>query len=153
MKKYISRATKPLAIVSLFSLIMLLVAICLAIAKIPNGALSFGLIFLGGFLSVIFVSAYYIEKSRFITINLDAISLPRGVEYNGVTSFKRTTLRLDAIASIQTECRKGVFPLSEDTNFHTVILKDGGTVTFTLYAYGKNAEKKILSSIKENIGN
>ena len=151
MKKYISQSTKVLAIISLLSASALIAGIILFVVKNPNVALALVLTMLGGFLTILFVASTFAERSRFVAIDLDEISLPRGTEINGKTVFQRTRVKLSEIAALESKQHKGVFLITEDACFYTLKLNDDVKITFTLYAYGKQAEKEIIEVIKDSI--
>lgn len=151
MKRYTSRATKYFAVVSLISVTMLVTGIVFIVANCSNIGLQVGLTMLGGLMSIIFLSCFFAEKSRWLTINGDEIVLPRGADNNGKMVFKRTVIKVDGITSVESNLYKGDGLISKDTWFHTLKLKDGTKITFTLYAYGKEAEKEILNTIKKSI--
>ena len=151
MKKYNSRATKWLIVVSLICGVILLTGIILAFAGIGNIGLPIGLIMMGGLLGILFFSCFLAEKSRALIINADQITFPRGAEINGKTVFQKTTIQTTQIRSVETKFYPGDGVIAKDTDFYTLRLKDGTSVTFTLYAYGKEAEKEILETIKSSI--
>ena len=151
MKKYTSQATKWLMIVSLICGVVLLTGIILAFAGIGNIGLPIGLIMMGGLLGILFFSCFLAEKSRALIINADQITFPRGVEINGKTVFQKTTIQTTQIRSVETKFYPGDGVIAKDTDFYTLRLKDGTSVTFTLYAYGKEAEKEIWETIKSSI--
>ena len=151
MKKYTSRATKWLIVVSLICGVVLLTGIILAFAGVGNIGLPIGLIMMGGLLGILFFSCFLAEKSRALIINADQITFPRGAEINGKTVFQKTTIQTTQIRSVETKFYPGDGVIAKDTNFYTLRLKDGTSVTFTLYAYGKEAEKEILETIKSSI--
>ena len=151
MKKYTSQATKWLMIVSLICGVVLLTGIILAFAGIGNIGLPIGLIMMGGLLGILFFSCFLAEKSRALIINADQITFPRGAEINGKTVFQKTTIQTTQIRSVETKFYPGDGVIAKDTDFYTLRLKDGTSVTFTLYAYGKAAEKEILETIKSSI--
>ena len=151
MKKYTSQATKWLMIVSLICGVVLLTGIILAFAGIGNIGLPIGLIMMGGLLGILFFSCFLAEKSRALIINADQITFPRGAEINGKTVFQKTTIQTNQIRSVETKFYPGDGVIAKDTDFYTLRLKDGTSVTFTLYAYGKEAEKEILETIKSSI--
>ena len=151
MKKYTSQATKWLMIVSLICGVVLLTGIIFAFAGIGNIGVLIGLILMGGLLGIIFFSCFIAEKSRALIINADQITFPRGSEINGKTVFQKTTIQTTQIRSVETKFYPGDGVIAKDTNFYTLRLKDGTRVTFTLYAYGKEAEKEILETIKSSI--
>ncbi len=67
---------------------------------------------------------------------------------------KRYTSRatnINQISSIESKLTKGDGFFLKDTYFHTLKLKDGIKITFSLYAYGKNAEKEILETILKKV--
>ena len=151
MKKYTSQATKWLMIVSLICGVVLLTGIILAFAGIGNIGLPIGLIMMGGLLGILFFSCFLAEKSRALIINADQITFPRGAEINGKTVFQKTTIQTTQIRSVETKFYPGDGVIAKDTDFYTLRLKDGTSVAFTLYAYGKEAEKEILETIKSSI--
>ena len=148
VKKYTSRATKWFALFSIISTLMLLIGIIFIIVNISNVGLQFGLTLLGGFMSILSLSCFFAEKSRWLTIDADKIILPRGAIINEKISFRRTIINTNEIRSIKSELYKGDGIISKDTLFHTLKLKNGAKITFTLYAYGKEAEKEIVETIK-----
>ena len=124
MKKYMSKATKVIAIISLFSVSTLMVGIILFFVKNPNVALALGFTMLGGFLTILFVPLIFAERSIFVAIDHDEISLPRGIEINGKTAFKRTKIKLSEISSLESKLYKGIFFLNtKDAYFYTLKLK------------------------------
>ena len=151
MKKYTSQATKWLMIVSLICGVVLLTGIIFAFAGIGNIGVLIGLILMGGLLGILFFSCFIADKSRTLIINADQITFPRGAEINGKTVFQKTTIQTTQIRSVETKFYPGDGVIAKDTNFYTLRLKDGTSVTFTLYAYGKEAEKEILETIKSSI--
>ena len=151
MKKYTSQATKWLMIVSLICGILLLTGIILAFARVGNIGVPIGLMMMGGLLGIIFFSCFIAERSNILIINADQITFPRGAEINGKTVFQKTTVKTKQIRSVETKFYPGDGVIVKDTNFYTLRLKDGTSVTFTLYAYGKEAEKEILETIKSSI--
>ena len=151
MKKYTSQATKWLMIVSLICGVVLLTGIIFAFAGIGNIGLPIGLIMMGGLLGILFFSCFLAEKSRALIINADQITFPRGAEINGKTVFQKTTIQTTQIRSVETKFYPGDGVIAKDTNFYTLRLKDGTSVTFTLYAYGKEAEKELWETIKSSI--
>ena len=151
MKKYTSQATKWLMIVSLICGVVLLTGIIFAFAGIGNIGVLIGLILMGGLLGIIFFSCFIADKSRALIINADQITFPRGAEINGKTVFQKTAVKTKQIRSVETKFYPGDGAIAKDTNFYTLRLKDGTRVTFTLYAYGKEAEKEIFETIKSSI--
>ena len=151
MKTYISRATKGLAILTIISVAVLIAGIICIVAHSSNIELQIGLTMLGGLMSMLFLPCFFAEKSRYVTIDCEKIVLPRGADKNGKMSFQKTVINIDEIRSIKSELYKGDGIISKDTLFHTLKLKDGTAIKFTLYAYGKDAEKEILESIEKHI--
>ena len=151
MKKYTTQATKWLMIVSLICGVVLLTGIIFAFAGIGNIGVLIGLILMGGLLGIIFFSCFIADKSRALIINADQITFPRGAEINGKTVFQKTTIQTTQICSVETKFCPGDGVIAKDTNFYTLRLKDGTSVTFTLYAYGEEAKKEILETIKSSI--
>ena len=151
MKKYTSQATKWLRIASLICGGVLLIGIILAFADIGNIGVPIGLLMMGGLLGIIFFTCFIAEKSRVLIIDADQITFPRGAEINGKTVFQKTTIQLKQIRSVEIKFQPGDGVIAKDTNFFTFRLKDGTRVTVTLFAYGKEAEKEILETIKSSI--
>ena len=151
MKIYISRATKWLAVLAIVGVTVLISGIICILAHSSNVGLQIGLTMLGGLMSILFLSCFFAEKSRYLTINDEKIVLPRGADINEKISFRRTIINTNEIRSIKSELYKGVGIISKDTFFHTLKLNDGTRIKFTLYAYGKDAEDEILSAIKKLI--
>ena len=151
MKKYISRATKWLAFLTIISVAVLLIGIIFIVTDSSIVGLQIGLTMLGGLMSILFLSCFFAEKSRYLIIDNEKIVLPRGADKNGKTSFQRTTIRINEICSFRSEQCKGDGIISKDTLFHILTLKDGMTIKFTLCAYGKEAEREIIEIIKKSI--
>ena len=151
MKTYISRATKLLAILALIGITVLISGIICILAHSSNVGLQIGLTMLGGLMSILFLSCFFAEKSRYLTIGDEKIVLPRGIIITEKTSFRRTIINTNEIRSIKSELYKGDGIISKDTLFHTLKLNDGTRIKFTLYAYGKDAEDEILAAIKKLI--
>ena len=151
MKRYTSRATKLLAIAALICGAVVLIGIILAFAGIENIELPICLIMMGGLLGVIFLTCFLAEKSRALIIDTDKIIFPRGAEKNGKTVFQKTVIRICDLDSVESELRKGDKIISDDCFFYTLRLKDGTSVTVTLCAYGKEAEKEIWETIQSSI--
>ena len=149
MKIYTSRAIKWLAVLSIIGVTVLIAGIICILAHSSSVGLQIGLTMLGSLISILFLSCFFAEKSRYLTINDEKIVLPRGAYKNGKMSFKRTIINVNEICSIKSELYKGVEIISKDTLFHTLTLKDGTTIKFTLYAYGKKVENEILEMIRE----
>ena len=151
MKRYVSRATKLLAIAALICGAVVLIGIIIAFAGVKNIGLPIGFILLGGLSGVIFLACFLAEKSRALIIDTDKIVFPRGAEKNGKIVFQKTVVRICDIGSVESKIYKGDKIISDDCFFYTFKLKGGTSVTVTLYAYGKEAEKEILETIKSSI--
>ena len=151
MKTYRSRATKWLAIPVIISVAVLISGIVCVLVHSSNTGLQFGLTMLGGSMSILSLSCFFAETSRYLTIDNEKIVLPRGANINEKISFSRTIINASEIRSIKSELQKGDGIVTKDTLFHTLTLTDGTRITFTLFAYGKNAENEILEVIKKFI--
>ena len=151
MKKYISRATKSLAILTLISAVIFAVGIILIIADFSDIALQIGLTSFGSLMSIIFITCFFAEKSRALIIDANKIILPRGVDKNGKTVFQKTVIMMDEIRSVESKFNKGDKFIFGDCFFYILRLRDGTNVTVTLYSYGKKAEKEILEIIQNSI--
>ena len=151
MKKYTSRATKWLAILTIISVAVLIAGIICILSHSSNVGLQIGLTMLGGLMSILFLSCFLAEKSRYLTMDDEKIVLPRGANINEKTSFNRIIINTNEIRSIKSELHKGDGIIANDTLFHTLTLDDGTRIMFTLYAYGKDAEDEILAAIKKLI--
>ena len=148
MKKYTSRAAKWLAILTIISVAVLIAGIICILSHSSNVGLQIGITMLGGLMSILFLSCFLADKSRYLTIDDEKIVLPRGANINEKTSFNRIIINTNEIRSIKSELRKGDGIIAKDTLFHTLTLNDGTRIMFTLYAYGKDAEDEILAAIK-----
>ena len=151
MKRYTSRATKLLAIAALICGAVVLIGIILAFAGIENIELPICLILMGGLLGIIFFSCFLTEKSRTLIMDTDRVIFPRGAEINKKTVSQKTVVRICDIGSVESKFHKGDKLISDDCFFYTLRLKDGTSVTVTLYAYGKEAEKEIWETIQSSI--
>lgn len=151
MKKYTSCATKWLAIFAIISSVMLVIGVILIVVNFSNVGLTVGLTVGGGLMSILFITCFFAEYSHWLTINGDEIVLPRGADRNGKIIFQRTIIKLNEIVSVESKFYKGDKIISNDCFFHTLKLKDGAKITFTLFAYGKEAEKEIIETIKKSI--
>ena len=151
MKKYTSRAVKWLALVAVISIAILSAGIICIIIGSSNVGLQVGLTMFGGLMTIFFLSCFFAEKSRYLTIDDKKIVLPRGADKNEKISFNRTIINTNEIRSIRSELYKGDGIISKDTLFHTLTLNDGTRIKFTLYSYGKDAEDEILEAIKKHI--
>ncbi len=150
MKKYTSRVVKLLAIAFLACVAVLLTGIALLFAKIENMGLPICFILLGGLSGILFLTCFLAEKSRALIIDADKIIFPRGAMINGKMIFKKTVIKMCEIKSVESSIYKGDRLISKDTYFHTLKIRDGRNVTVTLNAYGREAEKEILETIKKN---
>lgn len=135
-----------LGIIALLCGVALLVGIILAFVN--TSMASIVMIALGGVFGILFLICFLAEKSRALIIDTEKIIFPRGADKNGKMVFQKTTVKLCDINSVDTKLYKGDGIISKDTSFHTINLKDGTTITVTLYAYGKEAENEILETIK-----
>ena len=151
MKKYTSRAAKWLAILTIISVAVLIAGIICILSHSSNVGLQIGLTMLGGLMSILFLSCFLADKSRYLTIDDEKIVLPRGANINEKTSFNRIIINTNEIRSIKSELHKGDGIVAKDTLFHTLTLDNGTRIMFTLYAYGKDAEDEILAAIKKLI--
>ncbi|MBE6932185.1 MAG: hypothetical protein E7464_02220 [Ruminococcaceae bacterium] len=151
MKIYAPTALKWLAAVTLVCGIVFLSGIILIFAKISNVSFSIGFTLLGGLLGMLFLICYLAERTRVLSIDNEKIILPRGVSINGKMVFQKTVVKWSEIGSVKSNFLPGDKIISEDCFFHTLGLKDGRKVTFTLFSYGKDEEKDILETIKRNI--
>ena len=149
MKKYTSRATKWLGIVTLICGVVLLAGIILIFSEISTAWIA--MITLGGLIGILFFCCFLAEKSRGLIIDTEKIIFPRGAEKNGKKVLQKTVVRFCDISSVDTKLYSGDGVISKDTSFYTIKLKDGTKITVTLYAYGKDAEKEILEAIKRSI--
>lgn len=151
MKKYISQSVKWFALLTVICAAALITGVILIIANSPTVELQVGLTILSGLMGILFLSIFIAEKSRYLTIDDQKMVLPRGEIINKKMSFQRTVIDMDEICSVESKLHKGDGIYSKNAFFHTLTLKDGTTITFTLYAYGKDAEAEILQTRKSRI--
>lgn len=151
MKKYTSKATKWLMVVTFVCCVLLFTGIILILMEVANIGLLIGLILMGGLLGIMFFSCFLAEKGRVLIISAHQIVFPRGIEINGKTAFQRTVVKTSEINSVEISSYKGDGLIAKTTIFYTLRLTDGRKITVTLYHYGKEAEKEILEAIKSFI--
>ena len=96
MKKYLSRATKWIAFLTIISIFMLTIGVVLMVVKLSD--VGFGLTMLGAMMSILFLCIYFAERSRWLTIDDFEIVLPRGASNNGKTVPERTIIKINEIA-------------------------------------------------------
>ena len=129
----------------------IVVGIMLELLDVQNVGLSFGLMVSGGLLDIILMPCYFAEKSRTLIIDTDQIIFPRGARRDGKIVSGKTVVSLCDIRSVESRLHKGIKLLTKDCFFYTLTLKDGTSITVTLYAYGKEAEKEIWASIQKAV--
>ena len=149
MKKYVSRAAKWLAFYTIISVLMLMIGVILIIVKLSDAG--FGITVLGAMMSILFLCIYFAERSRWLTIDDFEIVLPRGASNNGKTVPERTIIKINEIVSVESKFYKGDKIITGDCYFHTLKLRNNTKITFTLYAYGKEAEREIIEVIKKSV--
>ena len=151
MKKYVSRATKYLVILSLICIVILTAGIVLIVVGFPNTSSIIGLTIFGGVFGLLFLVCYFAERSRTLRIDSNTVIFPRGANVNGKTVLKKMVVKIDEIGFVESKLYEGDGLFTADCYFHTLKLKDGTEITVTLYSYGKAAEKEILEFIKNRI--
>ena len=151
MKKYISQSAKWFALLTIICAAALIAGVILIITNSPIIELQVGLTMCGGLMGILFLSVYIADKSRYLTIDGQKMVLPRFETKNGKMSFRRIVIHMGDIRSVESRFYKGDGIISKDGFLHTLTLKDGTTIKFTLYAYGKDAEAEILQTIKNRI--
>ena len=149
MKKYVSRTAKALLFFTIISILVIMIGVILIIVKLSD--VGFGITVLGAMMSILFLCIYFAERSRWLRIDDSEIVLPRGVDNNGKIVLKRTIIKMDEIVSVESKFYKGDKIISGDCFFHTLKLKNNTKITFTLYAYGKKAEREIMETIKKSV--
>ncbi len=151
MRKYVSRATKWLAIITLLCIVILVAGVVLNVIGSSDIGLQILLIGLGGFLTILFAGCFFAEKSRALIIDADKIIFPRGAQKNGKIVFRKTVVHFEEIECVESRLYKGDKIVSKDCFFHTLKLKDGTVITVTLYSYGEEQENEILKVIRSSI--
>ena len=91
------------------------------------------------------------RKKRTLTIDSNTVVFPSGATVNGKMTFKKKTVNIGEISSIERKLHEGDKILAKDTYFYTIKLKNGIEIIVTLYAYGKEAEVEIFEFIKNRI--
>ena len=89
VKKYVSRATKYLVILSLICIVILTAGIVLIVVGFPNTSSIIGLTIFGGVFSLLFLVCYFAERSRTLRIDSNTVIFPRGANVNGKTVLKK----------------------------------------------------------------
>ena len=149
MKKYKPKAAKWFAIFTLLSLLVLVTGITLILLGISSLSMQIFLTAIGGVMSILFLLCLFSVNSSVLEISEKTISLPRSVKINGKKVFQKTVIPKDNIKQIESNFFKGDGLISRNCFFHTIILKNGTRITFTLYEYGNSAEKEILEKMKK----
>ena len=149
MRKYTSCSAKWLLFFAIMSALVLLIGVVVVFSNI---GLKILLTAFGGVGTILCIGCFFSENSREIIIDDNQIILPRGTEYNGKTVYKKIVINLDKLASIERKFYKGDGIIAKDTCFYTLKLNDGVKITFTLYSYGKQAEKEIIETLQKYIG-
>ena len=157
MKKYTPIATKWLAALSLICGAMVVVGIVLGFMESGDSDVFLLLTFMGTMLGIVFFPAFLASRTRYLLIDEKAIVLPRGAAVNGkVTLGKRTVIQRKDILSLSSQYYRAPLILKiladADQTYHTITLKDGTSIRFQLYEYGKKAEKEIQAIIRQGIG-
>lgn len=163
MKKYVSSSLKILLPCLIFFGIVLFAAVLMLFLELVSSSIAVQLTIFAFPLFILFLLIFFAEKSRYLTVDDRQITLPRGAIINGKTAFSKTLIEFDSVCSFESKFRKGdhgVFALiisllggvnAKDTTFYSIKLINGDTVTFTLYEFGKNSEKEIVSTIKRRM--
>ena len=151
MKKYHSRATKWLAVLTLICAVSLAVGIVLVIMDFPDTSLQVCLISLGGAMGILFLTCFLADRSRALIMDHEKVIFPRGANINGKTVLQKTVVRFDQTSSVDSVLQKGDGLISSDCFFYIITLKDGTKISVPLYSYGKAAEKEILETIRQRI--
>ena len=152
MKRYSPKTVKGFFLISVICALILVIGIILIITNHPNLSLKIGMTIGGGMMAPLFLLIFFADRSRWLEIDEKRISLPKGtIDNDGNTILKRTVIEMNEIASLESKFHKGDKIISDDCFFYTFKLKDGTSITVTLYAYGEEAEKEILETIKSSI--
>ena len=151
MKIYTPRATKWLALLTIIGVAILIIGVLFIAVDFSNTVFQVFLTMFGGLMSFLFLSCFVAEKSRYITIDDKRIVLPKCTDKSGKMLLRKTIIHFAEIRSITSKLYKGDGIISKDTFIHTLTLKDGTMLYFTLYAYGKDAENEILKTITQRI--
>ena len=101
IKKYVSIATKYLAILCVICIAVLLSGVVLIIVGSENISLQIGLTVFGGMFSPLFLISYFADRSRTLMIDSDMVIFPRGANVNGKLTFNKTVVKLDEISSVE----------------------------------------------------
>ena len=81
MKRYTSCATKWLVILTIISVAVLIAGIICILAHSSNVGLQVGLTMSGGLMSILFLSCFFAEKSRYLTIDDEKNCIAKGYNY------------------------------------------------------------------------
>lgn len=149
MKKYVSVELRKTAIVAI---ILSAAALIGLIVTFTEGFLSeaFILTLFLLLLALLFWVCWLAEKSRYLTVDEEKVSFPRGVG-NGIRFFQRTTVYFRDVQTIVSELKKGDGFITGDSLWHTMTMRDGTAISFYLYEYGKEAEREIIETIQNRI--
>ena len=163
MKKYRFSSFKWFVVVLLVFVLMLAVGIILLVSGMPFEGFPAVLVCMGAALGVLTAFFFFVAACRTLTIDDEKIVLPRGTRINGKAPFKRRALPFDEISSFSSRFVEGdhgralliSYVLTgialADSIFYSIKTKDGTTIEFTLYDFGKESEKEISETIRRRV--
>lgn len=165
MKKYVNSSLKILLPCLIFFGVLLFAAVLMLFLELVSSSIAVQWTIFAFPLFILFLTIFFAGKSRYLTVDDRQITLPRGAIINGKTVSSRTVVDFSSIRSFDSVLRKGdhgVFALLVslivfqgasvgDAEFYSIKLSNGDKVTFTLYEFGKNSEKEIVSTIKRRM--
>ncbi len=155
MRKYESTALPLMRALALFCLASLVIALALTVLDWGSASIKGLFWFFGGMGVMLFIPCYFAEKSRYLLIDSEKITLTFGSmrllpNGKGKLMTKRLTLPFCEISHIDVEFYEVQTLHAKPTNFYVFTLKNGERYRVTLYSYGKEAVKEILGILREN---
>lgn len=148
MKKYSSRSSKWLGLITLICAVIVILGILFSIFDFSSSFWPVGLILFGGILGFLFLVFFLADMLYFLKIDSDQIDFNRGIRKNGTFTYKRVKIKPSEISSVERYLSKGDGIFVLDTFFYTLKLKDGTKLEFTLFNYGKKAEEEIFETLE-----
>lgn len=149
---------------ALFVFVLMLAAgILLLVSGMPFEGVPAVLVCMGAPLTVLLAAVFFGVASRNLTLDDEKIVFPRATRINGKNHFKRRAVPFEEICSFSSKFAEGdhgwavliSFVLTgnaqRDTIFYSVKTKDGTSIDFTLFDYGKETEKEIAETIRRKM--
>ncbi len=155
MKKYYTKSSPITGIVALLFLILLIIGIILTVFRLSTLSVSIFLCGFCGYMSILFCSLFFADRSRYLVVDEEKIDLPRGVmaildEKKTKLQMKRTKLLFSDIETVHVEFYKADNIMAKSTKFYVFSMKNGQKYRAVLYEYGTEHMREILNMMRKN---